>query len=98
MWQDANPAAGSLPSLRVVLEAKAPYLHAKDMCSNACAVLHFPRMAYESRAARVAVVRDRNARREARRALRALGGAEKALMLAECGVPLVPVKAPSRSR
>ena len=48
------------------------------------------RMAYESRAARVAVVRERNARKERRRELRAMGGAERALVMAEAGVPLVP--------
>ena len=48
------------------------------------------RAAYESRAARVAIVRERNAKKERRREIRALGSAERALLLAEQGVPLVP--------
>ena len=48
------------------------------------------RAAYESRAARVAIVRERNAKKERKRELRALGSAERAVHLAEQGVPLVP--------
>ncbi|CAL5223911.1 g6509 [Coccomyxa viridis] len=47
------------------------------------------RAAYESRAARVAIVRERNAKKERRREIRAMGSAERALHLAEQGVPLV---------
>ncbi len=57
------------------------------------------RAAYESRAARVALVQEKNARKEARRALRAMGSAERAVRLAECGVPLVPQsRGPGRPR
>ena len=56
------------------------------------------RAAYESRAARVAVVRERNAQKERRRELRALGSAERALRLAEHGVPLVPRVSVKKSR
>ncbi len=49
-------------------------------------------MAYASRAARVAVVRAKNAQKEHRRALRAMGSAERALHMAEFGVPIVQQK------
>ena len=38
----------------------------------------------------MAIVKERNAKKEARREMRALGSAERALRLAEHGVPLVP--------
>ncbi len=56
------------------------------------------RLAYESRAARVAVVRAKNAKKEQRRALRAMGSAERAVALAEHGVPLVQKRSPGRPR
>ncbi|BDA48539.1 hypothetical protein COCOBI_12-2190 [Coccomyxa sp. Obi] len=56
------------------------------------------RLAYESRAARVAVVRAKNAKKEQRRALRAMGSAERAVALAEHGVPLVQKRSPGKPR
>ena len=56
------------------------------------------RAAYESRAARVALVREKNAKKERRRELRALGSAERAVHLAEQGVPLFARAASRKAR
>lgn len=56
------------------------------------------RAAYESRAARVAIVRECNAKKERRREMRAMGSAERAVLLAEHGVPLGPNVHVKRSR